>query len=174
MLSLKLPPARRLLARDGAAQWEPVKPVNGSPVLFRVTAPGKLTEMKGDFLGQDLSFRSSLSCHCWYAIAGVGLATKPGTYTLHVEGKGVGQQTSAMSYTVAVAAAPYPATTLKVPPEFVEPPKETLARIEEDRASKRAYSSVSHCRSRAGQGVFSLLQKLKCPAFLDRRVCSTA
>jgi murein DD-endopeptidase MepM/ murein hydrolase activator NlpD len=135
---------RKAPPRQGwSAQWEPVKLVNGSPVLFRVTAPGKLTEMKGNFLGQDLSFRSSLSCHCWYAFAGVSLETKPGTYTLHVEGKGSGQQTSAMSYTVAVAAAPYPATTLKVPPEFVEPPKETLARIEEEQTIKKRVFSAT-------------------------------
>src|SRR6478736_6246362 len=70
------------------AQWEPVKLVNGSPVLFRVTAPLQLTELKGNFLGQELSFRSSTACHCWYGFAGVSLTTKPGTYTLRVEGKG--------------------------------------------------------------------------------------
>jgi murein DD-endopeptidase MepM/ murein hydrolase activator NlpD len=119
------------------AQWEPAKPVNGSPVLFRITAPKQLAEITGNFLGQELSFRSSDACHCWYAIAGVSLATKPGIYTLRVEGKGRGQEASTMSYTVAVAAAPYSATTLKVPPEFVEPPKETLARIEEDQVIKK-------------------------------------
>ncbi|HKR96522.1 MAG TPA: hypothetical protein VJW55_14200, partial [Candidatus Angelobacter sp.] len=33
--------------------WEPVKLVNGSPVLFRLRAPAKLSELKGEFLGQD-------------------------------------------------------------------------------------------------------------------------
>jgi murein DD-endopeptidase MepM/ murein hydrolase activator NlpD len=137
-------PASKAPPRAGwAAQWEPVKLVNGSPVLFRITAPSQLTEMKGNFLGQELSFRSSVTCHCWYAIAGVSLATKPGTYTLHVEGKGPKQEASGTSYLVAVAAAPYPATTLKVPPEFVEPPKETLARIEEEQTiKKRVFSET--------------------------------
>src|SRR6478609_9212727 len=71
-----------------SAHWEPVKLVNGSPVLFRVTAPKQLTALTGNFLGQDLSFRLSQSCHCWYALAGVKLATKPGRYTLRVEGTG--------------------------------------------------------------------------------------
>src|SRR6266571_7655380 len=57
-----------------SAQWEPVKLVNGSPVLFRVTAPKQVAALAGNFLGQDLSFRSSQSCHCWYALAGVSLA----------------------------------------------------------------------------------------------------
>ncbi|HEX4646113.1 MAG TPA: hypothetical protein VH598_10940, partial [Verrucomicrobiae bacterium] len=36
-----------------SAQWEPVKLVNGSPVLFRVTAPKQVTALTGNFLGQD-------------------------------------------------------------------------------------------------------------------------
>jgi murein DD-endopeptidase MepM/ murein hydrolase activator NlpD len=123
-------------------QWEPAKLVNGSPVLFRITAPGQLMEMQGSFLGQELSFRFSQSCHCWYAIAGVSLTTKPGEYALHVEGKSTGEKETAMSYLVAVGAAHYLSSTLKVAPGFVEPPKETLARIEEEQAiKKRAFST---------------------------------
>lgn len=119
------------------AQWEPTKLVNGSPVLFEVMAPLQLTELQGNFLGQEFSFRSSKACHCWYAFAGVSLETKAGTYTLRVEGKGAGGKDAAMSYTVAVGAAHYPTSALKVAPGFVEPPKETLARIEEDQAEKK-------------------------------------
>src|SRR5690348_781006 len=114
-----------------SAQWEPVKLVNGSPVLFRVTAPKQVTALTGNFLGQDLSFRASQSCHCWYAFAGVSLNTKPGRYTLRVEGVEPGEKKAGMSYAVAVAAAHYPSSTLQVAPGFVEPPKEELARIEE-------------------------------------------
>jgi murein DD-endopeptidase MepM/ murein hydrolase activator NlpD len=126
-----------------SAQWEPTKLVNGSPVLFRVTAPLQLTELRGNFLGQEISFRSSAACHCWYAFAGVSLATKPGTYTLHVEGKGTAGKEATMSYTVAVAAAHYPTSALKVAPGFVEPPKETLAKIEEDQAEKKKVFATS-------------------------------
>jgi murein DD-endopeptidase MepM/ murein hydrolase activator NlpD len=118
-----------------SARWEPKKLVNGSPVIFQVTAPLPLTELRGSFLGQDFSFRSSKACHCWYGFAGVSLATKPGTYTLRVEGNGKKEAT--MSYAVAVGAAHYPSSTLKVASGFVEPPKETLARIEEDQATKK-------------------------------------
>jgi murein DD-endopeptidase MepM/ murein hydrolase activator NlpD len=131
-------------AAKWSAQWEPTKLVNGSPVLFRVSAPLQLIELRGNFLGQEISFRSSAACHCWYAFAGVSLATKPGTYTLHVEGKSKGGKDGSMSYTVAVAAAHYPTSALKVAPGFVEPPKETLARIEEDQAEKKkVFSSTA-------------------------------
>jgi murein DD-endopeptidase MepM/ murein hydrolase activator NlpD len=131
---------------EWSAEWEPAKLVNGSPVIFRVAAPREIKEIKGSFLGQELLFSSSASCHCWYAFAGVSLSTKPGTYTLHVEGK---------SYLVAVTAAAYPSTTLKVAPEFVEPPKETLARIEEDQATKKSvFSSVSAVEAARWSGRF--------------------
>jgi murein DD-endopeptidase MepM/ murein hydrolase activator NlpD len=126
-----------------SAQWEPVKLVNGSPALFRATAPKQVTALTGNFLGQDLSFRSSESCRCWYAFAGVSLATKPGRYTLRVEGTGPGEKKTGMSYAVAIAAAHYSSSTLKVAPGFVEPPKEELARIEEDQAiKKRAFATT--------------------------------
>jgi murein DD-endopeptidase MepM/ murein hydrolase activator NlpD len=125
------------------AQWEPTKLVNGSPVLFRVTAPLQLTELQGNFLGQEFSFRSSKACHCWYGFAGVSLATKPGTYTLRIEGKGKGEKDAVMSYEVAVGAAHYPTSALKVAPGFVEPPKETLARIEEDQAEKKKVFAIT-------------------------------
>jgi murein DD-endopeptidase MepM/ murein hydrolase activator NlpD len=126
-----------------SAQWEPTKLVNGSPVLFRVTTPDKLTELQGKFLEQALSFRFSKACHCWYAFAGVKLSVAPGKYTLHVEGKDVRGKDAEMSYAVAVGAAHYPTSTLKVAPGFVEPPKETLPRIEEDQAEKKKIFSTT-------------------------------
>lgn len=126
-----------------SAHWEPVKLVNGSPVLFRMTAPKQVAALTGNFLGQDLSFRSSQSCHCWYALAGVSLGTKPGRYTLHVEGTGPDEKKASMSYPVAVAAAHYPFSTIKVAPAFVEPPKEAQAAIEAaDAAKKSAFSAT--------------------------------
>jgi len=117
--------------------------VNGSPVLFRVTAPKQLTALTGNFLGQDLSFRLSQSCHCWYALAGVGLATKPGRYTLRVEGTGPGEKKPTMSYAVAIAAAHYPSSRIKIPPAFVEPPKEAEPLIAAaDAAKKQAFAKL--------------------------------
>ena len=117
--------------------WEPVKLVNGSPVLFRLRAPAKLSEVKGDFLGQNVEFRFSSACRCWYALAGVGLNTKPGKYSLHI----VAGETS-QSYTVPVSAAHYPLSTIKVAPAFVEPPKEVEPQIQAaDVAKKQAFST---------------------------------
>ena len=125
------------------AQWEPVKLVNGSPVLFRVRAPLRLSELQGNFLGQEFAFRSSQACHCWYGFAGVNLGTKPGTYTLRVEGKGTGGKETAMTYLVRVSAAHYPTSAIKVAPAFVEPPKEAEPVIAAaDTAKKQAFATT--------------------------------
>jgi len=130
-------------AKKWAAQWEPTKLVNGSPVLFRVAAPLQLAELNGNFLGQEFSFRSSRACHCWYGFAGVSLATKPGTYTLRVEGKSAGGKETAMNYLVRVSAAHYPTSTITVAPAFVEPPKELDPVIAAaDAAKKQAFSAT--------------------------------
>lgn len=130
-------------ATKWSAQWEPTKLVNGSPVLFRVIAPLQLTELNGNFLGQEFSFRSSTACHCWYGFAGVSLATKPGTYTLRVEGKSQTGKEATMSYAVAVGAAHYPTSTIKVAPAFVEPPKEVQPVIAAaDAAKKQAFATM--------------------------------
>jgi murein DD-endopeptidase MepM/ murein hydrolase activator NlpD len=130
-------------AAKWSAQWEPTKLVNGSPVLFRVAAPLQLTELQGNFLGQEFSFRSSTACHCWYGFAGVSLATKPGTYTLRVEGNSQTGKEATMSYAVVVGAAHYPTSTIKVAPAFVEPPKEVQPVIAAaDVAKKQAFATM--------------------------------
>jgi len=124
-------------------QIEPIRVVNGSPLLLRVTPPAALDELKADFLGQALAFRFSAGCHCWYAIAGVSLETKPGRYELRLNGKRNDGHSASFDYPVAVRAAHYPSSTIAVAPAFVEPPKEVLPQIEAaEAAKKQAFATV--------------------------------
>jgi hypothetical protein len=116
---------------------EPLRPVNGSPVLFRVTPPAALTSLQATWLGHKLRFRFSKKCSCWYALGGVELSTKPGKYPLHLEGDSATPRSIAFSHDVLVRAAHYPSTALKVAPGFVEPPKEIQPRLEEEAALKK-------------------------------------
>jgi len=134
-------------AAPAAGQWRvqmgPFRVVNCSPVLFRVTPPATVSELQGDFLGQQIAFRHSRECHCWYAIAGVKLDTKPGSYNLRLSGKAENAQTAVFSYPVRVGAAHYPVSTITVAPAFVEPPKEVLPVIEAaDAAKKQAFATT--------------------------------
>ncbi len=78
LLLAAIPAANTSASTQWSAHWEPASVVNGSPVLFRVTAPAGTKDVHGDFLGQALDFRYSSVCHCWYALAGVGLNYQTG------------------------------------------------------------------------------------------------
>lgn len=117
--------------------------MNGSPVLVRVSPPVTLNELKANFLGQELSFRLSAGCNCWYALAGVSLETKPGRYELKLNGKRDVEPNTAFSYPILVHAAHYPSSTITVAPAFVEPPKEVLPLIAAaDAAKKQAFATT--------------------------------
>jgi murein DD-endopeptidase MepM/ murein hydrolase activator NlpD len=125
-------------------EYEPAAVVNGSPVLFRVTVPDRLTALQGTWLEHQVAFRLEPKCHCWYAIAGVPLETHAGQYPLELEGVTVNGGQRRFSRTVAVIEEHYPSTAIKVAPEYVEPPRETLARIEEEQAvKKKQFSQTS-------------------------------
>jgi murein DD-endopeptidase MepM/ murein hydrolase activator NlpD len=118
-------------------QVQPARVVNGSPVLFKVMAPAGVASLEGSWLEHEILFRRSASCRCWYAIAGVGLATKPGGYPLELEGAAAGGNKAKFTYTVSVGEGKYPSTAIKVAPQYVEPPKETMARIEQEQTLKK-------------------------------------
>ena len=127
-----------------SVKWEPAQLVNGSPVLFRIAAPTELTALEGTWLGHKLSFRFGQACNCWYALAGVDLSTKAGKYSLSLQGKSKPAANAAFSLAVPVSEKRYPSTSIKVAPQYVEPPAETEARIEEEQAlKKRVFAAVS-------------------------------
>lgn len=118
-------------------QTQPSLIVNGSPVLFKVTAPRAVTLLRATWLEHELVFRKATSCKCWYGMAGVDLATKAGAYPLELEGTTASGSKERFSQTVAIKEGQYPSTALKVAPEYVEPPKETLTRIEQEQTLKK-------------------------------------
>jgi murein DD-endopeptidase MepM/ murein hydrolase activator NlpD len=131
-----------------ASAWtvkmDPPELVNGSPVLFRVQAPAELAALGGVWSERELSFRHSAGCDCWYAIAGVNLNQKPGKYLLRLEGQGKDGATASFAMQVSVGEKAYPTTALSVAPKYVAPPKDVLARIQEEEAlKKRLFSTVT-------------------------------
>ena len=120
--------------------------MNGSPVLFRVSAPLQLTELQGNFLGQEFSFRSSSCMPLLVRIC----RCKPGDQAGHVHvarrRQKSGRERSHYELRRRRGAAHYPTSALKVAPGFVEPPKETLGKIEEDQAEKKEGLLPHRCR----------------------------
>jgi murein DD-endopeptidase MepM/ murein hydrolase activator NlpD len=111
----------------------------GAPILFRTTASaGSAT-----WLDKNIEFRPA-GDGSFSALAGVGLDRAPGSYPLRFGGQAI---------EIAVKAHFYPSSTIRVPPKYVEPPKEVQARIDEEVALKRMVFKSSP-PERLWQGAF--------------------
>lgn len=118
-------------------QWEPQLPVNGSAVLFRVSAPADLKGLQATWFDRKVDLRFGAACSCWYGVAGIDLETKPGTYALQLQGKNQAGADVSFTSQVLVSEKHYPSTAVNgVPGKFVEPPPEVAARIAEESAFK--------------------------------------
>jgi murein DD-endopeptidase MepM/ murein hydrolase activator NlpD len=111
--------------------------VNGSAVLFRVTAPMPLTALEGIWAEKTFDFRFSRGCDCWFALAGIDLETRAGKYPLRLEGTGKGGGKVSFTSEVPVAEKSYPSTAISVAPRYVQPPPEAMARIQAEAALKK-------------------------------------
>ncbi len=61
---------------------------NGSPFLLTVFPAVKVSAAKGTWLGKDLLFfrgKSQQGIEIWYALTGIDVETRPGTYPLTVD-----------------------------------------------------------------------------------------
>jgi murein DD-endopeptidase MepM/ murein hydrolase activator NlpD len=144
LLGFLHPAINALAAEPWRIATEPSHLVNGSPVLFRVTAPAQVTALHGTWSDRKLIFRFAGACNCWYAIAGVNLNAQPGKYPLRLEGTGKDHASTTFTYDLAVTEKLYPTTALTVAPGFVEPPTQVQPRIEEEQAlKKRLFSHIS-------------------------------
>src|SRR5260370_37007896 len=134
--------AQNTPASAGRVAWEPKELVPGYAVLFRVSAPPTVNGLRGSWSGHEIGFRHDNRCKCWYAIAGISLEAAPGKYPLQLQA----QDSLPSSFTsqVPIVAKHYPTTTISVAPQYVQPPKEVLARIEEELAlKKRVFSQIA-------------------------------
>jgi murein DD-endopeptidase MepM/ murein hydrolase activator NlpD len=108
--------------------------VNGSPCLFVLQVPGDPDKVTAKWQEHDVTFAPGKG-NRWYALAGVGYATKPGTYELAVDAVQDGLETHS-TYPVQVRAAKYKTSRLTVPQKYVSPDPETLKRIEAEKEIK--------------------------------------
>jgi len=121
---------------------EPARLVNGAPLLFRVKPPAKLDSLSGAWLGHQLTFSYDAATRTWFALAGVGIETAPGKYTLELTGVRPSPKPPLnFSRSFAVARATYPKikVELTVEKKFTEPTPEQLQQIEESKKVKQDY-----------------------------------
>jgi murein DD-endopeptidase MepM/ murein hydrolase activator NlpD len=147
-----------------AAHWivvnQPVRLVNGTPLLFRVTTPKPLRSLSGMWLGHEILFSFDAGRKTWFALAGVSLETKPGAYPLELHGEtssgrpGAGQAVGeAISFEkkIRVERQRYPRVPLKVPARYTAPNPEDQREIEQDKETKaEAFKTLSSGREWKG------------------------
>jgi murein DD-endopeptidase MepM/ murein hydrolase activator NlpD len=107
-----------------------------------VAPPKKLNTLTGTWLGHQLSFSYNPSNKTWFALAGVSFDTKPGKYTLDLNGDSAGSKSSLrFSRTFIVSRANYPKikVQLAVEKKFTEPTPEQQVQIAESVKVKQDY-----------------------------------
>jgi murein DD-endopeptidase MepM/ murein hydrolase activator NlpD len=109
--------------------------VNGAPVLFEIAPPSPLKSLSGTWFDHQVFFW--LSGDSWYGLAGVSVDSKPGVYTLELNGvTGKGTAIKFQSR-ISVGKAKYPHVKVTVPTKFTQPNPEELKEIAADKALKQ-------------------------------------
>jgi murein DD-endopeptidase MepM/ murein hydrolase activator NlpD len=139
-------------AADFSVRWQPTRPVNGSPIVLRVTSQGRLKSLSGEWLGHEVFFSSSDSRGTvWYAIAGASLETRPGSYSIELKGITITNQELSFQTRIPVGKGKYHSIVASVPKQYTEPNAEQLQKIDQDKALKqRAFAHVTAERKWAG------------------------
>lgn len=138
-------------AVDFSLRWQPSRPVNGSPIVFRVTFPERLKSVSGKWLGHEVFFSSDPQGKVWYGIAGASLETHSGNYPLELKGSTTAGKELSFEKRIAVGKGKYRSIAASVPKQYTEPNAEQLQKISEDKALKeQVFSRVTNERQWAG------------------------
>jgi murein DD-endopeptidase MepM/ murein hydrolase activator NlpD len=138
-------------AADFSVRWQPPRPVNGSPVVFRVTSSERLKSLSGKWLEHEVFFSSDSQGRVWYGIAGASLETHPGNYALELKGSTSAGKELSLQKRVAVGKGKYHSIAASVPKQYTEPNAEQLQKINQDKALKEhAFARTTPQREWAG------------------------
>jgi murein DD-endopeptidase MepM/ murein hydrolase activator NlpD len=109
----------------------------GEVVLVQVESEDPLQNVRAEWLGRSLIFYE-LEPRRWQGLAPIDVAAKPGRFTLLVSAKTAGGAALRRGYLITVAAKTFPSRSIRVAPEFAEPPAEALPRITKEREAVEA------------------------------------
>lgn len=121
---------------------QPIRLVNGAPVLFQVKPSARLGSLSGTWFGHQLTFSYDPSTKTWFTLGGVPFETAPGKYSLELSGERATSKTPlSFTRTFAVARAKYPQikVELTVEKKFTEPSPEQQQQIAEGVKIKEDY-----------------------------------
>jgi murein DD-endopeptidase MepM/ murein hydrolase activator NlpD len=137
------------------AHWnlthQPIRVVNGAPILFRVTTPTPVRTLSGKWLDHQVSFTFDKQRKAWFALAGVSLETKRGVYPIVLNAETAAGKLLTQQRRITVQRERYPRAILKVPGRYTAPSPEELHRIEQDKQTKsQAFQTLSADREWKG------------------------
>jgi murein DD-endopeptidase MepM/ murein hydrolase activator NlpD len=122
------------------AHWnfthQPIRVVNGAPILFRVTTPTPVRTLSGKWLDHQVSFTFDERRKAWFAFAGVSLETKPGVYPIALSAETAAGKLLTQQRRITVQRQRYPRAILKVPGRYTAPSPEELQQIDQDKQTK--------------------------------------
>jgi murein DD-endopeptidase MepM/ murein hydrolase activator NlpD len=122
-----------------SANFRPARPVNGSPIVFRVKAPAGVESLRGEWLEHRVFFAFDRKAKLWYGLAGASLETKAGSYTLNLQGTTKSGQSVSFEEKIRVARASYPTIAVTVARQYTEPSPEQVEQSARDKAIKQAF-----------------------------------
>ena len=132
---LNLPAMGKTQPRPGSLTWQPAKIVNGSPVLFKVSAAARVKSVTATWLGHHIDF--FLSGGSWYGLGGAPVETAPGSYELALTETSTSGKVFGITRKIRIARATYPQITIKVAKQFTEPNPEQVRVINTDKEIKQ-------------------------------------
>jgi biotin carboxyl carrier protein len=131
--------------------WQPTAPVNGSPIIFRVTSQQRLTSLSGKWLGHEVFFSSDSHGKVWYGFAGASLETRPGSYPLELDATISSNKDISFQKRIMIGKGHYHSTVASVPKQYTEPNSEQVHKIGEDKTLKEhAFAHVTPQQEWAG------------------------
>jgi murein DD-endopeptidase MepM/ murein hydrolase activator NlpD len=138
-------------AADFSVRWKPTLPVNGSPIVLRVTSPARLKSLSGKWLAHEVFFSSDSQGKVWYGIAGASLETRPGNYLLELNGVTSTGKELSFQKRITVGKGKYHRIVASVPKQYTEPSAEQLQRVNQDKTIKEhAFAQLTPEREWAG------------------------
>lgn len=137
------------------ARWklthQPLRVVNGAPVLFRVTTPQPIRALSGKWLGHEIPFSFDEKQRVWFALAGASLETKPGAYPIEFSAETEAGKLLTYQQDITLQRQRYPRAILKVPGRYTAPSPEEQHQIEQDKEIKaKAFQTLSADREWKG------------------------
>jgi murein DD-endopeptidase MepM/ murein hydrolase activator NlpD len=153
LYSLQLPTsaAKNKTTDSWSVAWQPTRLINGSPVVFRVTAPERLKSLSGKWLEHEVFFSADPQGKVWYGIAGASLETRPGNYALELKAGTTAGKDLSFEKQIAVSKGKYHSIAASVPKQYTEPSPEQLQKINQDKAIKeQAFAHLTPEREWAG------------------------